>query len=114
MKPFLTAPLLDIQQSKDCLSNSFLWLNTFVLYCPMWTKKLPFSKQSRSCGLSFIVLFVTISSILYHLIYILIRHWVSFDYVDSLIYQIIYGILEILHTISSFLSLYYFYRYFNF
>eukprot|EP01084_Bolivina_argentea_P088312 159460_1 len=109
--PLLEAEDLQHTPQNNALSSSFRWLNNIVLYCPMWTKRKPYSKKFRSFWLSLMVLCLTISAILFHLVYVLMPYIPD---VDIWIYRAIYASLEIIDTISIYSSIYYFYQYFNF
>ena len=94
------------------LSESFAWLNRMVLLCPMFTRRIPNSNQSRSSYLSFIVTILNIGAILYHLVFVLIEY--TFYSSESTVFRIVFGTEEVSTAISRALALYYFYVQFDY
>ena len=93
------------------LSQSFSWLNIFILYSPLWVKRTP-NLEHRSCCLSLIILSITIIAILYHLAFVFIFY--IYKALDGLIYQSVYSLSEIIVSSSRLFGLYYFYSQFNY
>ena len=108
---------LDIEQSidvSDQLNDSFRWINILVLCCPMWSTRHLHSNQKRSRCLSIMVVTLCVLGSLYHLAWNIIFYGTAAQKSNGAVYQIIYCLLEVLYTLSRFLSLYYFYHHFAF
>ena len=93
--------------------KEFKWIETWLVYFPMWVNHINNYKQRRKC-LSISVISFTSIVVLYHFAFIfkLIYDSIGDDGINM--YHIVYFAAEILLTITRFISMYYFYKYFKY
>eukprot|EP01084_Bolivina_argentea_P034136 63179_1 len=96
----------------EVISNVFRWLNKFVLYLPMCTSKTPANHNLRSQNLTLLIIFIVSTCNLFH--YSMVIWWILTTWSHEYFAQIAYAVQETAMLCSRYLSIFYYYKHFNY
>ena len=106
---------MNISGTRNYLEQKFIWLEKLLMYFPMWVPIINNGSNSqRNKCLSFFIISISSMCTVYH--GIVVCWWLS-DEIDSSgpnVYQLVFFIDEILHSLIRLMTIYYFMKHFNF